>query len=229
MTAKNASVLLIGLVGNGLALADGAVVDTIYDPYVNALEKEIEYRLVRSEGGESLHRVGFATAITGRLAVEIYAMSADSHLVKLDGGELEFKYQMTEQGEYFADFGLLAEYEHERAQDNDEGSLSLLATKAWGAHVSTANLTVGYENRGELADEWETQLSLQTRYRWRQSLEPGVEFYAGEDYRGIGPMLMGNVRLAAARMLRWQAGIIAGLTGDSADYTLRLSLEYEFY
>ncbi|AKH70830.1 hypothetical protein IMCC21906_03193 [Spongiibacter sp. IMCC21906] len=229
MTVKHPIMLTVALLCSGAALADGTVVDTVYDPYVNALEKEVEYRLVRTQGGRSLHRLGIASSLTDRLAVEVYGLSEDSRMGTLEGGELEFKYQLTEQGEYFADVGVLAEYEYEDADHNNEGSLTLLAASAWGAHVSAANLSLGYENRGALADEWETSLSLQTRYRLRQWLEPGVEFYAGEDYRGIGPVLVGTTRLGVAKSLRWEIGAIAGLTDDSADYTLRLSFEYEFY
>lgn len=229
MTVKHPIMLAVALLCSGAALADGTVVDTVYDPYVNALENEVEYRLVRTQGGRNLHRLGVAASLTDRLAVEVYGLSEDSRMGRLDGGELEFKYQLTEQGEYFADVGVLAEYEYEEANQNNEGSLTLLAASAWGAHVSTANLSLGYENRGDFADEWETSLSLQTRYRLRQWLEPGVEFYAGEDYRGIGPVMVGSARLGTAKSLRWEIGAIAGLTDDSADYTLRLSLEYEFY
>jgi hypothetical protein len=78
-------------------------------------------------------------------------------------------------------------------------------------------------------EEFETALSLQARYRYRPMLEPALEFYAAEDYRGMGPVLVGAIRLAAANSLRWEVGAIFGLDDQSADYVFRLLLEYEFY
>ena len=56
-----------------------------------------------------------------------------------------------------------------------------------------------------------------------------VESDAAEDYRGMGPVLVGASRLAAANSLRWEVGTIFGLDDRSADYVFRLLLEYEFY
>jgi hypothetical protein len=49
-----------------------------------------------------------------------------------------------------------------------------------------------------------------------------------QDTLGLGPVLMGRVRLRPGRALRWKASVIFGADSDTADYTLRTVLEYEF-
>lgn len=220
------------------AFADGTVVDKIYDPYVNPLEKEVEYRYLDSEDSVgrdiAIHQLGFSWSPLDRLALEAYVSAEDAEGRKGDDSapdawELEARYQLTEQGEYAVDWGLVAEYEQERHDNNDEMTLSVVALKEWGRWLGVANAGVGYENRGRAKDEWETSLHLQTRYRFHPHLEPGLEFHAGEDYRGLGPVTMGTIRLPGARSLHWELAAVAGLDDASADLTLRFALECEFY
>jgi len=55
-----------------------------------------------------------------------------------------------------------------------------------------------------------------------------VEVYSGEDTRGIGPAVLGQLPLGGKRQLRWEAGAIFGLDSKSPDTTLRFLLEFEF-
>jgi hypothetical protein len=218
------------------AYADGLSVDKIYDPYVNELEKELEYRLSKAEGGLQapdgfiIHRLGFGTALNDSFAVEAYinAQGTDD-ADRLSAYELELRWQLTEQGEYDVDWGAIFEFEHSRDYNVEELVAKLVALKEWGNYVTTANASLIYESSEKTGDEFETALSIQARYRYRSILEPAVEFYASEDYRGIGPVLVGSMRLAGANSLRWETGTIFGVDSDSADYTFRLMLEYEFY
>lgn len=219
-------------------LADGTVVDKIYDPYVNPLEKEVEYRYLDSEDPSgrdiAIHQLGISWSPVERLALEAYVLAEDGEGRKGDNSapdawELEARYQLSEQGEYAVDWGIVAEYERERHENNDEMTLSLVALKEWGRWLSVVNAGVGYENRGRAKDEWETALHLQTRYRFHPHFEPGLEFHAGEDYRGIGPVTMGTIRLPDAKSVHWELAAVTGLEETSADLTVRFALEYEFY
>jgi hypothetical protein len=219
-----------------LGHADGLAVDRIYEPYVNLLEKELEYRLSQAEGGLQapdgfiIQRLGFGGALNDNLALEVYLTAQgqdDAH--RLSGYELEARWQITEQGEYAADWGALVEYEHSRDSDVEELAGTLIALKEWGSIVGTMNASIIYESSESTGDEFETALALQARYRYRPMLEPALEFYAAEDYRGIGPVLVGSMRLKDANSLRWEVGTVFGLDKSSASYTFRLILEYEFY
>ncbi len=50
----------------------------------------------------------------------------------------------------------------------------------------------------------------------------------GQDTLGLGPVLMGMIRIRAGRALRWKASVIFGADSSTPDYTLRTVLEYEF-
>ncbi len=233
-TAKAFFLILFIAVSQG-SLADGLAVDRVYEPYVNPLEKELEYRLVQvneSESGrekDAIQRLGFSAAVTERLALEAYVIADDYGESTIDAYELEARYQLTEQGEYAVDWGLLFEYERERSGGGNELAGSVLMASQWKKIQTTANVSLIYEKAKDGMREFDTNLSVQAKYMFRRYLEPALEFYAGENYRGIGPVLIGTLRLAGANSLRWELGGIIGLDNDSEDEALRFLLEYEFY
>ena len=77
-------------------------------------------------------------------------------------------------------------------------------------------------------DELETSLGLQARYRYSRAIEPAIELYKGENTFGIGPVLMGQIKLQGKQKLAWEAGAIFGISSDSPDFTWRFLLEFEF-
>lgn len=218
--------------------ADGVVIDRVYDPYVQPLETEIEWRAVglRDNGKDEwdslqVHRLGVGYGFTDRWFGEIYLIGErdEDRSLNLEAVELEAKWQLTEQGEYAADWGLLFELERESSENQWEAAVTLLSAREWGRWVGTANLAGIYEWGGDLNDEFETELRLQGRYRLTQGFEPALEFYAGQDTLAIGPVITGMRRLEGTRQIRWELGLILGLTDESPDQTLRLLFEYEFY
>ncbi|WP_237067527.1 hypothetical protein [Microbulbifer guangxiensis] len=226
------------LLAPGISLADGLVVDRVYDPYVQPLETELEWRalVVQDDDNPALdglqvHRLGVGYGFTDRWFGEIYVIGSDGggEEFGVEAVELEAKWQLTEQGEYAADWGLLFELEKETDGDQWEGAATLLALREWGRWVGTANLAVGYEWGDDITSEWESELRLQGRYRLQESFEPALEFYAGEDYRGLGPIARGSHRFSDARRLTWEFGVILGLTDESPEQSWRLLVEYEFF
>ncbi len=218
-------------------LSDGSVIDKVYHPYVEQLEWELEWRITHENenprsGVEQtqLHQFALGHGIGEYLYAEAYLIgqrTADDSL-GLYAYELEVLWQLSEQGEYVLDYGLLFELEKEHDEDVWEYSTLLLLEKEFGRFSATANLGLIYEWGDDIDNEWESSLAVQGRYRLSPRLEPAVELYMGQDTLGLGPVLMGRERLGAARALRWEAGIIVGLDSDTADYTFRLLLEYEF-
>ena len=220
----------------GAVFADGLAVDKIYAPYVNVLEKELEYRVSRAQGGVQapngivIQRLGFGAAVSDTLALEAYVIGrGDDDAASFSGYELEARWQLTEQGEYAIDWGVLLEYENSRDSDVEELATKIIALREWHSYIFTANAGLLYEDSEVNGDEFETSFSAQARYRYKPYLEPALEFYAAEDYRGIGPALVGMTRLSSTKSIRWELGSVLGLNESSADYTLRLKLEYEFY
>ena len=84
------------------------------------------------------------------------------------------------------------------------------------------------EEGDDINDEFETAFSMQARYRYSRAFEPALEFYAGQDATGIGPVFLGNINLGTRKSLNWEAGVIFGADNESPDQTFRLLLEYEF-
>lgn len=217
-------------------LADGFTVDKVYHPYVQPLEREIEWRsLFINDGDETLdgaqvHRLGVGKSFGERLFGEIYLIGVNNPGSDLDleAWELELKWQLTEQGEFFADWGLLFEFEKENDNDSQEFGTTLLIEKELRQWTATLNLSAIYEWGDDIRNEWESQLAAQMRYRYSRLFEPAIELYSGETTKGIGPVALGDLRFARGRKLHWELGLIFGLDSDSPDQTLRALLEFEF-
>lgn len=123
---------------------------------------------------------------------------------------------------------MLFEYENEDDLNLEEVSISLLAERQWGKWIGTANLKGLYEWGDDIQDEFETAVALQTKYRYKPTLEPAIELYAGERNKGIGPVLLGEQRLGLGKKLKWEFGVIFGVGNKSPDQTYRALFEYEF-
>jgi hypothetical protein len=242
MSNRCAAVLLFRCAAIALAAlpavvqADGFVIDKIYHPYVNPIEREIELRgLVARDDDEAidgaqLYRLGFARAFGERFRGEFYliAQNAPESSFRLSAYELELKWQVTEQGEYFADWGMLFELETERGVDIAEFRTSGLVEKEFGQWNGTLNLSAVYEWGSDIVNEWEAEFTGQLRYRYRAKFEPAVEFYTGQAFTGLGPVGVGQFRFGQGRKLRWELGMIFGTDTESPDRVLRAMLEYEF-
>jgi hypothetical protein len=214
--------------------ADGLAVDRIYNPYVQPLENELEWRSVMQsddalEDAEK-HSLGFGRSLSDRWALEIYAIGTKtgSESLSINAYELEAKWQLTEQGEYAFDWGMVFEVEREFDDNIWEASAMLISSRDFGRWTGTANLGVIYEWGSGIENEIETELRVQARYRLKESLEPALELHAGQDTKALGPILTGLLRLSPGKKLRWETGIFFGLDDDSADQTIKLNLEYEF-
>ena len=217
-----------------IALADGIVVTKIYDPYVQPLETEIEYRFVgqtddRDPDAEK-HWLGFGRSLSDRWAIELYAIAQRGlgESLSIDTYEFEAKWQLTEQGEFAFDWGLLFELEREIEGNAWEMSTQLLATRDFGKTTATANLGVIYEWGERVSNEIETSLRLQMRYRWREIIEPSLEIHIGQDTFAAGPNLSGTIRAAQGRKLRWELGMFRGLEGRGPGHIVKANLEFEF-
>ncbi len=216
--------------------ADGSNIDKVYHPYVQPLEREIEWRALyqsdndKQKDGVQKHRFGYGQSINENWFAELYLIGNRTRQdsFEIDEIELEAIWQITEQGEYAADWGMLFELDRALDENITEVSASLLAERQWGRWVGTANLALIYEWGSDIDNEAETALALQGKYRYSRALEPAIEVYSSEGGLGAGPVLVGSQRLGGGRKLRWEAGVIYGLDEDAAHRTYRLMLEFEF-
>lgn len=216
------------------AIAD-APIDRVYHPYVQALEREFEWRISHLDDDPETdrwlrsHRFAYGQSVAEKLYVEAYLLAEDSpgESLEFEGFELEAKYQLTEQGEYWADWGVLFEVERETSENIWEVATAALMEKEVGRTSLAANLRAVYEFGGGIDNEFELEAAVQWRLRGNPLLEPAVEFYVGDGSKGVGPVLAGAVRLGNTQ-LKYEAGSIFGMGNDSADVTYRFMLEFEF-
>jgi len=234
--ARLAVTIAFGMLALHGAWADGVVIDKIYHPYVQPLEQEFEWRATMQDHQPgvaddlAVYRFAYARSLGEKWFGEVYLVGqrSDASSFDVDAYEVEALRQLTEQGEYWADWGVVFELEKERGLDAWEFAAGVLAEKEWGRWSGAANLFAIQEWGSDVRDELETRLGLQARYRYSPAFEPAIELYSGEDTRGIGPVAMGLVRFGGKRQLRWEAGAIFGVDNQSPDTTLRFLLEFEF-
>lgn len=218
------------------AWADGRVVDKVYHPYVQPLEREFEYRFAYQKQAEHpdnnamAQKLGYGFSIAERMALEFYVMAdrVSPEDYKLSGYELELRWMLTEQGQYSADWGMLFELERQNNSDNYEFTSGLLMEKEFGPTSLTLNGLLVYEWGQTLESELETEFRLQYRYRWLPAVQPAIEFYAGENYRGAGPSMMGVHKFSGLEQLKWEFAVIFAIDASTVNNTLRFALEYEF-
>ncbi|MDX2505637.1 MAG: hypothetical protein QNL62_14350 [Gammaproteobacteria bacterium] len=229
--------LLSHLFFSFVVFADGVFIDKVYHPYVQPHEKEVEWRWNTEKDNDDRlkdnahqHRFAYGQSINEQWFAEFYLVGTKNREqeFKITAVELEALWQITEQGEYAADWGMLFELEREWEENISEASSALLIEKEWNKWVGTANLYLIYEWGRGVDNEIETAMALQGRYRYSRAIEPAIEFYSSDSSEGIGPVLLGNIRLGGKKQLRWEAGVIFALDNETADETLKFLLELEF-
>lgn len=225
------SVILLGAVGAAQVHAE---MNRVYHPYVEQNEREVEYGFtLRDAGGENvlLNRAGMGYAWSDKLFTEVYLLteSMTHEGEQIRGYELEAKWQLTEQGEYWADWGLLLEAGTAKDINSHEFALGILWEKELASRwVATANAIAEYEYGSDIKDEFETALRAQLRYRYSIAFEPAFEFYLDDQDWAAGPALMGTVKLSGRKQMRWELGLLIGLDDDTPESNVRGGIEFEF-
>lgn len=211
-----------------------AELNRVYHPYVEQHEREIEYGVVwRDVTDENimLQRAGIGYAWAEHWFGEIYLLteSVTHEGEQIRGYEAEVKWQMTEQGEHWADWGLLMEMGSAHDINRRELALGLLMEKEIAASwSSTLNLFVEYEFGDDIKDEFETALRGQLRYRYSPAFEPAVEIYLDDQDWAVGPVITGIQKISAKKQVRWELGWLLGLDANTPDNNIRLAVEFEF-
>lgn len=226
--------LLFSLVSS-FVVADGSSIKKVYEPYVQPLEKELEYQVLierdNVEFGEqrSKHKLGFGASFTDSWFTELSVVYSDTPSFDLEAYELEMRFQLTEQGEYASDWGLMLEVEKENSQDAWEVALGVLNVYEWQRWQLTSNLFLGVEGRAGVNNEVESAAAMQLKYRHSSVFEPGLEVFVSEDTKAVGLVFMGSVKVSTTDKLFWQLGALVGMNATTPDTTIKFLLEYELF
>lgn len=208
-------------------------VDKVYHPYVLPFVREFEWRFSsrkNDDGNALLQRIAYGQAISEYVTVEGYLVGERDREDNfgLQSYEIETRWMLSDQGEYWADWGALFELEKGHEKDSWEFTTGLLAEKEFGRTSLTLNFLVSQSWGSDSDKTLQGDFRLKYRYRWIPEIQPAIEIYSKHEFLGIGPAFMGISRFEGQRQLKWELAFIAGLNGKSTDHTLRFALEMEF-
>ena len=236
------SLLTLALGFSTSALAGPA--DKVYRPIVEKGETEIEIRGgyfdLHGEADEYAWVADFGYAFTNRWKSElVFEYEGETgEGAGPEAVEWENLIVLTNQGEHWADVGLLIEAEHTFSAAPEEFKLGLLLEKEIGPTIADLNLLAVREFGGGASGETELEYRWQLKWRGNEALEWGVQGFGGmgsfqhfgeDDGHSIGPAIFGVQRLANGNKVAYDAAILGGLNDAAPDLTLRFNLEFEIY
>jgi hypothetical protein len=150
-------------------------------------------------------------------------------------------FQLTGRGQYWLDAGFFAEFGKSTLHNNpNEFTLGPIFRKEIFGTINTVNLFIQKEVGNSSAGRPFFVYAWETRFAVGTPIEPGFQAYGlpsafdgfnshwPQDNR-IGPQLFGIVSNLGPGTLRWNAGILFGLTSASPRETIRWQFEYEIH
>lgn len=230
-----------------LASALAGPADYVIPAIVEEGEKEIDLkagtRELRDGSRESQYSVGLGWGVTSRWFTELYGIwhkePGERH--GFDAVEWENRFQLTETGKYPVDVSFL--FEIERPKDRSEGYEyrwgPLLQADLTPRVQGNLNILVEKHIRADEGEKAELGYQWQLKYRWRPEFEFGVQGFGdvgpwdhweptSEQPHVAGPAIFGRLKAGPTQVIKYNAGLLAGMTHGAPRTTLRLQAEYEF-
>ena len=229
------------------AWADFKVMQPDPEPHEFALETlgDIGHDPYRPRSGEQSYteelEYGFTNWWTSELEFEQQRAPGPGNTTDFSQVTSENLFTFTEPGEAWMDSGFFFEYGQTTLPNApNEVTFGPVLRKEVLGTINTVNLFVEkdlgrYANtRPVFQYSWETRLDLGT------AIEPGFQAYgqpgsfghlpgSGHQDHRLGPMLFGTVAQLGPGSLKWNGGILFGLTPAAPAETLRWQLEYEVH
>ena len=216
----------------------------VYSPHVVQGQSEVEVygfnsRDARSSlDGASGYNVSVAHAFAGWWKAEVYLGSFNRDpggAMRLTGYEFENTFQLTAPGQFWADAGFLASYEHSKEPATpDSIEFGPLLEKLSGHIGQRLNLIWKRPLGGGagVSNEFRSaySISYKTEYN-KATFAPGIEAYyrPGDNATQAGPILYGELRTDTGDELEYSLGAVFGINQGAPDKTLLARLEYEFF
>jgi FTR1 family protein len=154
--------------------------------------------------------------------------------------EFENRFQLTPQGKYWIDVGVLIEYEQTfKHEETNNIEAKILLEKTFTSFVHTVNFILEKEVKNysdEKLPAPEARVAWSTKYLWRSYLQPGFEYHAdfgevrhhnpyNEQAHQVGPNLYGRI----TKNVKYDIGYLFGISPASPDGQLKWVVEYEFF
>lgn len=237
--------LALGLAVSVLAPQTARADHKVYSPIVEGGETEIEFRGHHDFDGNGAIDGGEKWKFTvGHGFTNRWFSEAVFEWEKAPGAQREFAavewenvIQLTEQGRYWADWGVLAEYASERGSGPDKIELGALMAKEFGRRLMNLNLIFEKEVGSGASSDVEVEYAWDYRWRGNPKFEFGLQGYGELGELGdfefdsehlVGPAFYGKIPGKNRTAWKYDAALLLGLTDQSPDATLRFQVEFEF-
>lgn len=223
----------------------------VYSPVVESGVTEVEYRGFRDFdrrdeiNRRQTHLLGVGRGFTDYWAGEVYGefeKEEGNESLKLESFELESRFQFAPQGKYWADTGLLVEYEHP-VHHGDPGEFTvapLIEKELTTRLIATLNLRFTREVGSNAAPGTEFGYGARLKYNLHPRFEPALEFFGNpgrinhfptrsEQPHWIGPAFYGKVGIGHhGETLSYSAAALFATTSAASDKRAIFRVEYEF-
>ena len=218
----------------------------VYSPLVEEGELEFEMRGGydfddrASKDGKQVQKYAVGYGVTDRWFTELYGeieQGATEDNFDFTAIEWENRYQLFDQGQYWLDAGLYFAYENSfEAKHADKIEGKLLLEKPLVHFTHTVNLELEQEVGQYRTKDVKGATAWSSRYRWKESLEPGIEWHADfgelnagnsfdEQTHQLGPVFYGKL----FDHFKYDIGYLFGVSDAAPDGTLKWILEYEIH
>ncbi len=255
--AVKAAVAAIALLGAGSAFAPARADIKIHYPIVDYREFEFEHNgdttIDKSGSGKNnnqsyVFELGYAPVWWWEPEIEFETAAEPGRNFAYDATTFENTFQLTEQGEYWADLGFFAEYSHAASRAGaDEITFGPLVQKQastlFGLDLGhdtlhTLNLLFTKQVGRNRNDATPFAVAWQSRLQLNPYFQPGIEYYgnvtsiagvsndAATQHR-LGPVLVGQYNLFQLGKIKYEAGYLFGLNRATERGTIRWRFEYE--
>jgi len=218
--------------------------ERVYGPYVERGEVEMEWLgayKIDDDGdtdGAWKEKAALGYGVTDHWFTEIYGevekegdRGADPAFTAI---EWENRFQLTDPGALWMDVGAYLAYEYNTAGGADKGEAKLLLAKDTGQFTHYANIIAEREFGDESSRDLEWGTAWSTRYRYKPVFEPGFEYHADfgsvhghrdfdEQSHRAGPVFYGKIG-----HVKYDTGVLFGLSDAAADATVKAVIEYEW-
>ena len=244
LATSTAALLLVGLI----SVPQSARADYRIDqPYAEEGEYEVEYEgfVARDKQHDRDNQQGHLVSL-GYGVNEFWHVEVGGNLVRdpgagpsrFAGSDIENIFQLTEAGEYWADWGLLAKYAWASARgEADQVEVEPILRKDFGRAFVLANLAVAYDVGRHANGSPDLSYGVEGAWRIDNRISPAIEMFGDlgrvnrmgtfdqQDHR-LGPGLVGQFFLGPGKV-KYDVGYLFGVSGGAADGTVKLDAEYE--
>ncbi len=221
----------------------------VYYPTVEQGETEVEFRghvdFDRNPARDNaqVYKTGVGYGFTDYWFSEVYAeiaRPAGGSSYDVETYEWENIFRLTDPGKYWADLGFIVSYEQARGSNEpNKWELIPIVQKQIGQQLVTLNVVFERETGNNAEKVWDLEYAWQYRRFGNPVLEYGLEGYghvgkvthwdpSSEQQHQIGPAIFGKVKPGVGRGLKYQFGLLFGLTDGTPQKTFYTNLEFEF-